>query len=126
MFVFDSTEVEVDVKPTGGRSGYWIAIGQFFGQFIWKILVHLPGGVPQKGIYKESKDCFPNCSLNFRVLKLRFLVFSGCPGGFREVRGAGRNHLHLSWYLMVPGIRSYSQKSWEVFLPSTVSVLLTQ
>ena len=32
-----------------------------------------------------------------RVLKLRFLAFSRGPGGFRELREAGRNHFHLSW-----------------------------
>ena len=39
------------------------------------------------------------CSLNIRVLKLRFFVFSEGPGGFRELREAGRNQFHLSWYL---------------------------
>ena len=39
-------------------------------------------------------------------------VFGFCrgPGGFREVREASRNHFHLSWYLIVPGITSYDQK----------------
>ena len=53
-------------------------------------------------------------SENVRVLKLRFLAFPGGPGGFRELREASRNHFHLSWYLLVPGITNYSQKlSWE-------------
>ena len=38
------------------------------------------------------------------------LAFPGGPGGFRELREAGRNHFHLSWYLLVPGITSYDQK----------------
>ena len=29
------------------------------------------------------------------------------------LREAGRNHLHLSWYLVVPGITSYGQKLGE-------------
>ena len=47
-----------------------------------------------------------------RALKLRFLAFSRGPGGFRELREAGRNHFHLSWYLFVPGVTSYDQKPW--------------
>ena len=66
--------------------------------------VHLPGGVPKKGVNKEYKEFFPNCSVKFRALKLRFLAFSEGPGGFRELREAGRNHFHLSWYLLVPGV----------------------
>ena len=62
-----------------------------------------PGGVPQKGVNKANKDVFPKFSVKFRGLKLRFLAFSGGPGGFREVQEAGRNHLYLSWYLLVPG-----------------------
>ena len=73
-------------------------------------MVHLPGGVPKKGVNKEYKDFFPKLSLKLRVLKLRFLAFVGGPGGFRELREAGRNHFHLSWYLSVLGIRSYGQK----------------
>ena len=42
------------------------------------------------------------------------MAFPGVPGGFRELREAGRNHLHLSWYLIVPGITSYDQiPSWR-------------
>ena len=70
------------------------------------------GGVPQKKVNKEYKDFSPNCSVKCRVLKLRFLAFPGGPGGFRELREAGRNHFHLSWYLLVPGITSYDQKSY--------------
>ena len=50
-------------------------------------------------------------SEKFRVLKLKLLAFPGGPGGFRELREAYRNHFHLSWYLLVPGITSYGQKS---------------
>ena len=59
--------------------------------------VHLPGGVPKKGVNKVNKDFFPKFSLKFWVLKLRFLAFLEGPGGFRELREAGRNHFHLSW-----------------------------
>ena len=52
-------------------------------------------------------------SLNFRVLKFRFLAFPGGHGGFRELREAGRNHFHLFWYLLVPGVTSYDQKTNE-------------
>ena len=66
-----------------------------------------PRMAPKKGVNRANKDFFPNFSLKFRILKLRFLAFSEGPGGFREVREAGRNHFHLSWYLLVPGITSY-------------------
>ena len=52
---------------------------------------------PKKGVNKANKDFCPNFSVKNRVLKLRFLAFSGGPGGFRELREAGRNHFHLSW-----------------------------
>ena len=38
---------------------------------------------------------------------LRCLVVSKGPGRFREVREAGRNHFHLSWYLSVSAVTSY-------------------
>ena len=69
------------------------------------------GGSPKKRVNKEYKEISPNFSLNFRVLKLRFLALSEGPGGFRELREAGRNHFHLSWYLLVPGVTSYGQKT---------------
>ena len=47
-----------------------------------------------------------------RVLKNRFLAFSRGPGGFRELREAGRKHFHLSWYLSVSVVTSYGQKRW--------------
>ena len=66
---------------------------------------------------KEIIYSFLFYSGQFRVEKLRFLAFPGGPGGFRELREAGRNHFHLSWYLLVPGITSYSQKpSWGDFV----------
>ena len=70
---------------------------------------------------------FPLTSSDFsRVLKPMFLVFPGGPGGFMELREADRNHFHLSWYLIVPGVTSYDQKpSWGDFLPSTVSLSLS-
>ena len=48
-----------------------------------------------------------------------FLAFPRGPGGFRELQEAGRIHLHLSWYLFVPGVTSYNQKPWGILLPST-------
>ena len=45
-----------------------------------------------------------------------FLDFSRGLGGFRGLREAYRNHFHLSWYLSVPVVTSYSQKpSWGIF-----------
>ena len=70
-----------------------------------------PGGGPQKRVNKANKDLFPNVSEKNRGLKLRFLAFPGGPGGFRELREAGRNHFHLSWYVLVPGVTSYGQKT---------------
>ena len=69
------------------------------------------GGSPKKGVNKEYKEIFPNFSLKFQGQKLRFFAFSEGPGGFRELREAGRNHFHLSWYLLVPGVTSYGQKT---------------
>ena len=57
------------------------------------------------------RNLFSNLSVNNRVLKRRFLVFPGGPGGFREVREASRHYFHLSWYLLVPGVTSYDQKT---------------
>ena len=68
------------------------------GRHIPPELVHLPRGGHKKGINKEYMDFSPNFSLEFRVLKLRFLAFSEGPGRFREVREASRNYLHLPWY----------------------------
>ena len=68
--------------------------------------------------------CFVFFSAKNRVLKLRFLAFPKGPGGIRELREAYRNHFHLSWYRIVPGITSYDQKpTWGNVLPSTVPVL---
>ena len=68
------------------------------------------GGSPKKEVNKVNKERFPNLSLKNRGLKLRFLAFTQGPGGFREVREAVRNHFHLSWYILVPGITSYGPK----------------
>ena len=73
---------------------------------------------PKKGISKETDYFFLFVFEIVRVLKLRFLAFPGGPGGFRELREAGRNHLHPSWYLLVPGVTSYGH--WGIFAPSTV------
>ena len=58
----------------------------------------------QKKVNKANKEIFQNLSVKFRALKLRFLALSEGPGGFRELREAGRNHFHPSWYLSVPGV----------------------
>ena len=50
-----------------------------------------------------------------QVLYKRFWAFSLGPGRFGERREAGRNHFHLSWYLLVPGVTSYGQKPWGDF-----------
>ena len=63
-------------------------------------------GVPKKMINKANKDLFSMLSQKNRSLKRRFLAFLGGPGGFRKLREAYRNHFHLSWYLLVPGIAS--------------------
>ena len=62
-----------------------------------------------------NKDFFLICSVKIRGLKRRFLAFTQGPGGFREVREASRNHFHLSWYLLVPGVTSYDQEPWGGF-----------
>ena len=62
-----------------------------------------------QGLGKSQK---PLCRTgHVRVQKLSFSVFPGGPEGFSEVRGAGRNHFRLSWYLIVPGITSYDPKT---------------
>ena len=66
---------------------------------------------PTKGVNKEYKEFPLNFAEQIRVLKFRFLAFPGVPGGFRELREAGRNHLHLSWYLLVLGVTRYDQKT---------------
>ena len=60
-------------------------------------------------VNKANKDFSWICSEKNRVLKLMILAFSQGPAGFRELREAGRNHFHLSWYLIVPGIMTYDQ-----------------
>ena len=45
------------------------------------------------------------------VLYNAFSAFSRGPGGFGELREASRNHFHLSWYLLVPGVTSFDQKN---------------
>ena len=77
----------------GISTGHWIATGHFFGG---SLPVHLPRGGPNKWVDKVYKDFFLDFSVKNRVLKLRFLAFPGGPGGFRELREASRNHLHLS------------------------------
>ena len=45
---------------------------------------------PKKELIRANKDFPIKFSEKFRGLKLRFLAFTGGPGGFREVREAGR------------------------------------
>jgi hypothetical protein len=54
---------------------------------------------PFKGINKESWRIFSDFYIKYKVQKLRLFVFSLGPGGFSELREAGRNNFHLSWYL---------------------------
>ena len=70
------------------------------------------GGTQDTDFNKEfTKGMFTNFlpifSLKFRVPKLRFLAFPRGPGGFRELREAGRNHFHRSWYLLLSVVTSY-------------------
>ena len=75
---------------------------------------------PFKGINNEIKGCFSNSYLKNQVLKLRLLDFSRGPGGFRELREAGRNHFDLSWYLSVSVVTSCPKTLGVIFLPGTV------
>ena len=54
----------------------------------------------------EYKDFLLNLSVQIRILYDTFLAFPRGPGGFRELREAGRKLFHLSWYLLVPGVTS--------------------
>jgi hypothetical protein len=64
------------------------------------LCVHVPPLIrPFKGMNKDIQVNFSNCDITFRVFKLRFLAFPRGPGGFRELREAGRNNFHLSWHL---------------------------
>ena len=72
-----------------------------------------PGGFPKKRVNKANKEFSSNFSLKIRVLKLRFLALSEGPGGFRELREAGRNHFHLSWYLSVSVVTSYTVETYN-------------
>ena len=62
----------------------------------------------KKGINRDNKDFVLIFSENVRVLYNRFLAFSRGPGGFRELREAGRIHFHLSWYLSDYVVTSYA------------------
>ena len=59
-------------------------------------------------------------SVRFRVLKQSCLAVSSGPEdpeGFRELREAGRKHLHLSWHLSDSVAPSYGEKLWVDFYP---------
>ncbi len=47
---------------------------------------------------------FPDFLKKTSASKTQVVGFSLGPEGFREVREADRNHFHLSWYMIVPGI----------------------
>ena len=53
------------------------------------------GSPPKKGLIRNVIFFFLIFSVKFRGLKLTFLAFPEGPGGFRELREAGRNHIHL-------------------------------
>ena len=80
---------------------------------------------PFKGINKEYTGIVLKLYITNRVLKLRCLAFSRGPGGFRELRDAGRKHFHLSWYLSVPVVASYGQKPWGDFFKRVRYVQIT-
>ena len=44
-----------------------------------------------------------------------FWLFPWCPGGFRELREACRNHFHQSRYLSGAVVTSYGRKPWGDF-----------
>ena len=84
-----------------------------------RFLSGFPWG-PKKGLIRKLiifLNFFLIFSPNFWVVKLRFLAFSEGPGGFRELREAGKNHFHLSWYLSVAVVTSSDPRLWWVFLP---------
>ena len=62
---------------------------------------------PKKGLIRLIRNFSRFVLQKIRVLKLSCLAFSEGPGGFRELREAGRNHFHLSWYLSVAVVTSY-------------------
>ena len=53
------------------------------------------------------RDLFPNSCIKCLILKHCCFAFFQGPGGFREVREAGRNHFHLSWYLSDAAVTSH-------------------
>ena len=117
--------VVVNVASRCGYTPQYEGLQELWSQYKSKNLVVL--GIPtnnfrqEPGNNKEINHFFLFVSETFRVLKLRLLAFPGGPGGFRELREASRNHIHLSWYLLVTGITSYDRTSWGGnFLPSTV------
>jgi hypothetical protein len=54
---------------------------------------------PKKGLIGIIKVCSLMFIHNVGFKNGGLLAFSGSPGGFRALREAGRNDLHLSWYL---------------------------
>ena len=71
-----------------------------------------PGGAPPIPPLEDPDLLYRNFHMKFLVLYDRFLAFSWGPGGFRKLREAYRKIFHRSWYLLVPGVTSYSQKPW--------------
>jgi len=68
--------------------------------------------MPFKGINEEFNGEISDFYIKCRVQKLRVFAFSRGPGGFRELREAGRNNFHPFWYLQVAVVKSYGQKPW--------------
>ena len=79
---------------------------------------------PKKEYVGVIRFFSPICSLKFRVLKLKFLVSPEGPGGFRKVRGPGRNHFHLSWYLSVSVVTSCEEINYFFSILSGVRFVL--
>ena len=73
---------------------------------------------------KEIKGIVSNFYIKFRVQKPRFLFFSQGPGRFKELRGPGRKHFHLSWYLSVSVVTSYDQKPWGGFFFNGYGIMI--
>ena len=68
---------------------------------------------PKQGIHKEINVVFHIFVIKIQLLNLSFCCFS--RGSWRvELRKAGMNHFHLSWYLILPWITSYGQQPWGI------------
>ena len=64
-----------------------------------------------RGINMDCKDVFLILCIQHRVFCGRFLIVFPGSEGFRGVREAYRIHFPLSWYLEVPVVTSYGQRT---------------